>query len=285
MNLNDNHHLNLLALAQFTSKPPLFEPGAVHFWDDPYIATQMFKAHLDPTTDAASRKPATIEKTVHWVMREANLQPGMRLLDLGCGPGLYTSRFAALGLRVTGIDISENSLHYAQSHDSSTTYRHGSYLELNLGENFDAIVMIYGDLCVLAEPARDHLLSKVYHALRPGGYFVFDIMPPHHQARRRNHNEWQMLRGEGFWKPAPHLVLLQTFDYPEHETTLEQYLVIEESGEVTPYRIWTHYYTLETITPLLGPQGLTVMGAFGDLTGTPLESTSNWIGIVARRLD
>ena len=47
--------LNLRQLAELTRRPAAMERSAARFWDDPYIARQMLKAHLDPNTDAASR--------------------------------------------------------------------------------------------------------------------------------------------------------------------------------------------------------------------------------------
>ncbi len=85
-----------------TQKPTRFEPGELHFWDDPYIAQQMLAAHLNPDIDAASRKPSAIENSVQWIIKHLHLQPGESLLDLGCGPGLYCQRFTEYGLKVTG---------------------------------------------------------------------------------------------------------------------------------------------------------------------------------------
>ncbi len=79
-------------------------------WTDPHIARQMLKAHLNPDTDSASRRPAFIEASVNWLQQRFNIGPGTRLADFGCGPGLYTTRLAQLGAAVTGIDFSENSL-------------------------------------------------------------------------------------------------------------------------------------------------------------------------------
>lgn len=35
------------------------------------------------------------------------------VLDLSCGPGLYTSRFARARLQVTGVDFSRSTIDYA----------------------------------------------------------------------------------------------------------------------------------------------------------------------------
>ena len=92
----------------------------------------MLAAHLDPTNDLASRRPETIDRSVDWLMQTLNLESGDALLDLGCGPGLYASRFARKGVQVTGVDYSRRSIDYAvayaQEHDLDICYRYQNYL-------------------------------------------------------------------------------------------------------------------------------------------------------------
>lgn len=283
MNLIRDGQLQLDALARLAQPPPLFEPSGALFWNDPYIAQQMLKAHLDPDTDAASRKPETIERTVNWLVQRLGLRPGTRLLDMGCGPGLYTRRFAERGLQVTGMDYSENSLRHAREHDPRTTYIHANYLTLDQVEAFDIITLIYGDICVLSDAHRDTVLRNVFRALRPGGYFVFDVTTPCHHDLRKPETHWDISTGAGFWKPAPHLLLTRFYHYAEHDTTLDQYLVIEDSGTLTDYRVWTHHYTPETISSELLAQGFSVEDAYADLTGAPYTPDAEWAGIVARK--
>ena len=75
-------------------KPEPFTPGEALFWDDPHISAQMLEAHLNPDIDAASRRPEIIDRSVQWLIEMLELQAGASILDLGCGPGLYASRFA-----------------------------------------------------------------------------------------------------------------------------------------------------------------------------------------------
>lgn len=98
----------------YTSKPPLFESGEPLFWDDP-ISKNMLKAHLDHTHEGASRRNAEIEKTVRHLIVSGILKTGDRILDSGCGPGLYSSRLCLEGTRVTGIDLSRRSIDYAST--------------------------------------------------------------------------------------------------------------------------------------------------------------------------
>ena len=138
--------MNLQKLKELQQKPAPFTPGEPLFWDDPHISTQMLKAHLDPSNDLASRRPETIDRSVQWLIKTLNLQPGDSVLDLGCGPGLYTSRLATFGLKVTGVDYSRSSILYAQKfsqeHQLAIEYRYQNYLELKEENSFDSVLLI-----------------------------------------------------------------------------------------------------------------------------------------------
>ena len=90
-------------LLQYQKRPALFEPGTCSIWTDAHISMKMLEMHLDPNFDAASRKPETIDHTVDWISKNYLPEQG-RLLDLGCGPGLYCERFSRKGHDVVGVD-------------------------------------------------------------------------------------------------------------------------------------------------------------------------------------
>jgi SAM-dependent methyltransferase len=278
--------LRLDLIAAIPARPAPFAPSAARFWNDPYISTQMLQAHLDPTSDAASRRPEIIAATVDWLIPHLALHPSDRLLDLGCGPGLYSSRFAGQGLAVTGVDYAEGSLTYARAAAArqglEVEYRYQDYLELADTARYRAAVLIYGDFCTLAAAGRDRLLANIRQALQPGGRFAFDVMTPAHPVRREPTTAWAALEA-GFWRPGPHLLLTRRCDYPETAVFLEQYLVIEETGAWTEYRNWYQFYTVATLTPILEQAGFHLREVWGDLTGAPVSAEEGWLGLLAER--
>ena len=296
--MTDTHHqllrrqllrdgpLDLEQLSQLAARPPRFAPHDAPFWDDPHIASQMLAAHLDPTTDAASRRPEAIDRTVAWLIAALELQPGSRLLDLGCGPGLYCQRFARRGITVTGMDISAGSLAHARSVSEAgglgIDYIQADYVTLDRAAEFAAIILIYYDFGVLADACRDELLRRVRRALRPGGRFAFDVKTPHHPPPAAGASQWEV-RASGFWRPGPYLELHRTFWYSEEATELRQAVIVEPGGQATVYRIWDQAYTPETIASVLAAQGLQIVGQLADLDGTPFEAESRTLGIVAGR--
>jgi 2-polyprenyl-3-methyl-5-hydroxy-6-metoxy-1,4-benzoquinol methylase len=80
----------------------------------------MLHEHLSQDHDAASRRGATIDRQVAWI-HGALLLAGTptRVLDLGCGPGLYAERLAALGHRCVGVDVSPASIAFARARAAS----------------------------------------------------------------------------------------------------------------------------------------------------------------------
>lgn len=246
----------------------------------------MLKAHLDPTTDAASRRPERIDAEVEWLVSRLGLRERDRVLDLGCGPGLYCTRLAQHGLEVTGVDYSETSIAYARAaaveQGLSITYRIQDYLTLDDQDEYTAVFLIYGDFCVLSDEHRAILLERIRQALRPGGYFVFDAMTPAAFHREEPRHEWEVRTG-GFWRPAPHLLLTSTFLFPDELVVLRQYGVMEEESDLSVYRVWSRYYSPETITDALELHGFVVEEVTGDLTGTQYSPDSEWFGIIAQK--
>ena len=76
------------SLFKLLQKPKLWQRSTEPFWDDDHISKGMLEAHLNQYWDAASRKHSYIDKSVKWLM--SIIPEGSKVLDIGCGPGLYT---------------------------------------------------------------------------------------------------------------------------------------------------------------------------------------------------
>ena len=290
MNIQNNINFSMdrivSQLIELQQKPEPFTPSEALFWDDPHISDQMLKAHLDPNIEAASRRPETIDRSVNWMIEMLSLKAGDSVLDLGCGPGLYASRFARAGMHVTGVDYSHRSIEYASKYarenDLEITYRYQNYLELSDENGYDAVLLIYGDFCPLSPEQRAKLLQNVHRALKPNGRFILDVTTPECRKKHGNKNGWRAMEN-GFWKPCPHLLLEEGFDYPEQRIWLDQFVVIEADGKVSVYRNWFQDYTPESITAELAGGGFSVESLWSDLTGQAYSQESEWIGLVTRK--
>ncbi len=272
-------------LASMT-RPVPFEPVGQPIWTDGHVSRQLLAAHLDPNTDAASRRPESIDRSISWIVDTLQLKPGMSILDLGCGPGLYCQRMAKVGMKVTGVDFSATSISYAREQALAEglciDYRLQNYLEFSGENSFDAALLIYGDYCVLSPADRKRLLEIVRRSLVIGGRFVLDVTTRERQKRNGRKNGWDAA-ASGFWSGKPHFVLEQGFDYPEELVHLDQYIVIDEDDAVRVFRNWFQDFTANSIRSELESGGFRLSGLYADLAGTSFYSDSEWIGVVAER--
>jgi 2-polyprenyl-3-methyl-5-hydroxy-6-metoxy-1,4-benzoquinol methylase len=102
-------------LRKINRRPKPFEfYTADALWTDEHISQRMLEYHLNEDVDLASRNRAFVEKSADWIVSHFEVGPGKRICDFGCGPGLYTSRFAETGAEVTGVDFSKRSIDYAK---------------------------------------------------------------------------------------------------------------------------------------------------------------------------
>ncbi len=276
--------INFETIYEYAKKPQLFEKSTSSLWDDEHISKGMLEAHLTPDTEAASRTHEFINQSVNWISEYVSLHKGAKVLDLGCGPGLYTERLANLGFDVTGIDFSKRSIKYAKTNavenNLDIRYIYDNYLNLDYENEFDLIIMIYCDFGVLSDEDRDALLGKVYRALKPDGTFLFDVFTPNMMNRTTETKTWS-IDNTGFWRPYPHLSLDAQFVYPEFDTFMRQHIVIDFEDKIEVYRNWDHTYSKKTIGEVLNRIGFNQLAYFNDVSGLIYSDDSDVMCVVA----
>ena len=253
--------MHLLDIITTNEKPEIYERGTAFMWTDEHISKQLLAIHLNPDIDLGSRKKSSIEKTANWILSTQKEKGELSILDLGCGPGLYTELFAEQGHKVTGIDISENSIEYAkksaESKNLDIRYLNSSYLEVELESNScDLVVMIYTDLGVLTPGERESLLEKIYRVLKKGGTFIFDVLKDRDLESRISPRTWEAGKN-GFWKAAPYLALSESFLYPEEKVILFQHTIVDARENIDTYRFWTHFFSRGDVSKMLEAHGFT----------------------------
>jgi len=273
------------ALRPALKRPSPYAPGDDTIWDNSHISKALLEAHLDPETDRASYKLDTIESIITWLAKRAKLPTGAAILDLGCGPGLYTLRWAQQGYDARGIDLSARSIEHATRQASlaelNVDYVQGNYLEVEFGGLFDLITMISCDFGVLTPEQQSLLLSKARGSLKQHGHFAFDFLSEKHLEHLDLNPRYEVSNG-GFWSPGPHHVLSQTWIYADERMRLDQHAVMQDGGGVTHYRFWEHVFSEERLSRMLTAAGFGELSFAQDLTGTPLSADSTTLAVVAR---
>jgi SAM-dependent methyltransferase len=102
----------------------------------------------------------------------ARLASGARVLDLGCGPGLPSTRLLAGRFEVTGVDFSGAQLDAARRNVPKASFVQDDFMDIDFPpESFDGVTAFYSIIHVPRDE-QGQLFERVARWLVPGGLFL-----------------------------------------------------------------------------------------------------------------
>lgn len=120
------------------------------------------------------RRPGLL-KRLKISIEMTELNPGKRILDIGCGSGKYVVECAKCGAEVTGIDISEEMIRLAKQFGKqngvSVTFEVGDATK-NLPTGFDVITAL-GVFEYFKDPGI--ILDKMIESINDDGQVIFSV--------------------------------------------------------------------------------------------------------------
>lgn len=202
------------------------------------------------------------ELTLRWLARR-NISPATAL-DLATGTGSAALALARHGIGTVGVDCSTAMLDRAREKAAieglDLAWQQGDMRAFTVSEPVDLVTCFFDSLNYLLE--TDDLLrcfSSVSDALRPGGWFIFDINPIHRYATDWNGSS------DIAWSDDDLLCLFRAeFDAATQRSPLVLTVFERVQPESDLWRRWeeTHIergYPLQQVTELLAEVGLDVV--------------------------
>jgi len=254
-------------------------------WDDPAFSRRMLKEHLSQKHDAASRRTSTVKKHVDWIHNVILERQPSHILDLGCGPGLYAARLAALGHVCQGIDFGPASIEYAVNHaPENCSFTLGDVRTTDFGSDYDLVMFIFGEINVFKPEDAKLILRKAYAALIPGGTILLEATT--YDAVYEIGNQpatWYSAENELF-ADEPYLCLMESFWDEEQAVAIERYYIVDAaSGMVTRYSASTQAYIEDEFRKLLQSVGFTRVEIYPSLLGKENSNHNELFVLVAQK--
>lgn len=261
-------------------------------WDDPAFSKRMLKEHLSQGHDLASRRFETIDRQVNWICEEVLAGSPTKILDVACGPGLYTNRLAKLGHRCVGIDYAPEAIGYAEAmahrEGLPCTYILEDVRQASYGDEYGLVMMIFGQFNVFRRDDAKGILAKAFAALAPGGHLVLEPQKfaTVEKTGKAGSSWYSCGEGGGLFSERPHLCLTESFWDLEAQAATQRYFIVDsEAGQVTRYAMTNEAYTDEQFRDVLIQAGFGDVRFFPSLVGVEVadESQSANLAIVAQR--
>jgi SAM-dependent methyltransferase len=265
----------LLDVVHRAQSPAPWAEGENIPWNDPSFSERMLREHLSQDHDLASRRSEQIDRHVDWIHREVLRGVPTRILDLGCGPGLYANRLAELGHDCVGVDFSPASVAHASS-VATAGKLHSSFVEADVravdpGTGFGLVMMLYGQINVFRRGDAENVLRMAFDALAPAGQLLLEPQRYAQIERTGTAGTSWYTSDAGLFSDRPHLVLQESFwDASAHTSTIRFYVVDAGSAAVTRHALSNVAYSEEQLNSLLSRIGLRqiqVLPALADRAG------------------
>lgn len=268
-------------LLKALERPLLDAPSTKAFWDDPYIAAQMMRFHLDPQIEAASKRHAVIDAECAYLAKALDLKLGKTLVDLGCGPGLYLERWLTTKAHLIGVDLSSVAIETAKLRlTAPIAWIVADYRQLPESIKADAMTLIYYDFTALPVKDQIPLLKEIADHLSPEGLLALDVMTPQNTYEESIR---VVTRESGFWSPDPHTEIHQVFIHEAPHVIIDQYTLIDEIGHLETIRVQNRLIMKDELEGMLNEAGLTPVTWLSDLSGTPYDPSSKTLAVIAQK--
>jgi SAM-dependent methyltransferase len=259
-------------------------------WSEPGFSRRMLAEHLSQAHNMASRRFEAIDVHVKWIHSKLLKAKRSKILDLGCGPGLYTSRLAELGHKCFGIDYSPASIKYAIEQNEKEAlgckYLQADIREADFGTGFDLAMLVFGELNIFRPADAGTILKKINHALSTDGILILE---PHSFSAVENigrqPSSWYSAKS-GLFSDKPHICLEENFWDEQDLTATKRYFVIDaSSSNVSHYAATYQAYTDRQYRDMLSECGFEAIEFYPSMGQAQDKSQDGLIAIVAKRKD
>lgn len=211
------------------------DPTDASHWFEP-VADHLGAAYLRYSFTKGTRQE------VEFLVGALGLEPGMRVLDVGCGPGRHAHALAERGVSVHGIDISRRFVELARaSAPPGATFERLDARSMSFDAEFDAaICLCQGAFGLMTADGHDgDVVAGMARALRPAGRLALSAFSAYFVVKH--------------WQDDPRA----EFDAAtgvNHERTE----VRDEAGTPAEVDLWTGCYTPRELRLLCAAHGLVV---------------------------
>jgi len=191
------------------------------------------------------------EQEVEFLIDALALEPGMRVLDVGCGPGRHALAFARRGYDAIGVDHSAAFVRLARegaaAEGLSATFEELDVRALQRPAQADAtICLCQGGFGLLGGRDETDVFGRIAATLRPGGALALSAFSSAFAVRHLESGE----------------------DYDPATGVLHEVATVRgPDGTEAPFELWTTCFTARELELLAGGAGLDAIEVHGVTPG------------------
>ena len=260
-------------------------PWYVRFFKRDYLRIYGHTLHQDRT-----------DLETQFAIHALEIEPHSRVLDLCCGQGRHSIALAKTGLKVTGVDFSEEMLEIARSQaaklqlfpvdDGNGASEGGiSFHQADMRQlpneftgQFDAVINMFSSFGYLeSEDDDQQVLHQIAKSLKPGGKLLMDLL----------NREWVIINNEEYdWhRHEDGRIVLERrqLDLQTSTNHLTYTEILPDGTRREMSELQMRLYTLTELTKMLVTAGLTFKNVYGGFQGEHYSVNTRRMIVVASK--
>jgi len=219
------------------------------------------------------------KEQVEAIIKLLGLLPGMRVLDMPCGPGRHALEFALRGFQVTGVDLNPSFIaqakERAEKEGLSAEFLREDMRKFRRENFYDLGLNLFTSLGYFESPAEDkRVLENFFVSLRPGGFVLVDVRGKETLARDFRPKDWQEQEGT---------LLLEEREIIESWSRIRSRWIVIKDAERKEFILTLRLYSGVELRTLLEEVGFEEVKLYGDFSGNPYGPEARRLVAVGRK--
>lgn len=273
-------------LLEIAKTPEPFKEGTHEIWLDQERADLVMKSHFDENIPGGSRGSDFINEAVDFIHNVAPVEKYKNIVDLGCGPGLYSQRLAKLGYEVVGIDFNKNAIDFAinaaKEENLSIEYRNEDFTSIELEQKFDIALLIYQIYGVFGPEKRKKILRNIHSGLKSEGLLLMDVLSEKSYENYEQKLMWWIADKGSPFSDKEHLVLYSSRKYP-NKVTLASNVIAFGDGKLINYNYWNQHFSIEDLEKEVNESGFKLEKVYADVNGGEYSDELDSFAVLLRK--
>ena len=212
------------------------------------------------------------------VRRLLGLRPGQHVLDVPCGTGRIAIQLAAMGIQVTGVDLSAAYLERARSDAKragvSVRFLNGDMRAIECDRELDAAFNWFGSFGYFSERENLAFARRVQRALRPGARFLVEALNKP-WLLRQHRPEWRETHGG--------VQIVSRWSFDARTSRMRDRWTLSKGARVEEHRISVRLFSGPELRRLLLAAGFAEVALYGYPPVGKLGARSRRLIAVARK--
>lgn len=257
-------------------------------WFRTDFSERILKEHLTQEHDMVSRNIELIKKQVDWIHNIILKEKTSKILNLCCGPGLYTNMLAKFGHRCKGIDFSPAAIEYAHITKIELMldceYILSDIRKVNYGSDFDFAMQLFGEFNTNTKEEASKILKNLNLSLKEGGLLLLELYSYDTiQELGKKVPSWETKK-EGDFSSEPYL-LLKDHEWVQSESfSVNRFHVIHsENQKIELFTERLQAYTYNEYEKLFAKNGFSIVSKLPSLANERDKTGFNMFGLLLKK--